>query len=217
MGPYGNENIRTPSAVMILFFFNQTISECTMWQSLKNCLTFYGHLLLPSQWWMRMSCFLNMLDWRQCFYAIWGHVTSSSRPRCKLLRFAKIYNISCELLRAEGLSMEIHYYNDELANYLRVINDLLAITYQCCCDLEWSQCNLVQTPAICCVCEDCLRVRINDWETISVRVYCNHIATPVTGKRPWCVLLEIFLSDVGTSWCRGNRLPVLSPSWNNVE
>ncbi len=34
--------------------------------------------------------------------------------------------------------MEMHYYNDGLARYLPVINDLLAITYQCYCDLDRS-------------------------------------------------------------------------------
>ncbi len=46
--------------------------------------------------------------------------------------------ISCELLRVEELTMEMQYYNDGLASYLLVINYFLAITYQCCCDLERS-------------------------------------------------------------------------------
>ncbi len=53
---------------------------------------------------------------------------------CDLLKFT----ISCELLRAEGLTMEMNYYNDGLVSYLLVLSDLLAITYQCCCDLERS-------------------------------------------------------------------------------
>ncbi len=57
----------------------------------------------------------------------------STRPRCKLLRLAEIHNI---MVRAEGLTMEMNYYNDGLASYLMVINNLLAITYQCYCDLE---------------------------------------------------------------------------------
>ncbi len=53
---------------------------------------------------------------------------------CDLLKSTK----SGELLRAEGLTMEMDYYNDGLASYLLVINDFLAITYRCCCDLERS-------------------------------------------------------------------------------
>ncbi len=51
---------------------------------------------------------------------------------CDLLKST----ISCEFLRPEGFAMGMHYYNDGLASSLWVINDLLAITYKCCCDLE---------------------------------------------------------------------------------
>ncbi len=58
----------------------------------------------------------------------------STRSRCKLLRLAEIHNI----VRVAASWSTHNYYNDGLARYLPVINNLLAITYQCCCDLERS-------------------------------------------------------------------------------
>ncbi len=98
----------------------------------------------------------------------------STRPLSKLLRLAEIHNIvwvAASWRAHNGKCIIITM--DLLDELFPVINDLLAITYQCCRDLERSCCKLyTNTCQLLRVCEDCLRV-LNDWETISVRLYCN--------------------------------------------
>ncbi len=86
--------------------------------------------------WKRLILYLNAPS----------HSSRALASCCDLLKST----ISCELLRAEGLTMEMHYYNDGLASYLLVINDLLAIMYQCFTTLSDLSVDLVQTTSSCC-------------------------------------------------------------------
>ncbi len=71
------------------------------------------------------------LMWQCCVLKAQSH---SIRPRCKLLRLAEIHNI----VRVAASRRTHSYNNDGLTRYLPVINVPLAITYQCCCELERS-------------------------------------------------------------------------------